>query len=207
MQSVIEMLGTNRIVPVVKIEEAARAPDVGGALVDAGITVIEITFRTPAAAEAIGRCRDVKALRVGAGTVRTTEQVDRAIDGGAEFLVAPGFDPAIVEHAAKRGIPHIPGTITPSEIERAVSYGLEVLKFFPAESAGGTGFLKAVSAVFPEVSFVPTGGINAANLAEYLALPNVAACGGSWMVKSDWIAGGDYARIETAAREAVAAVS
>ncbi len=208
MQSVIELLGTNKIVPVVKIEDAVRAPDVGRALVAAGITVIEITFRTAAAAEAIKRCRDASGdLRVGAGTVRTVEQIDWAIDGGAEFLVAPGFDPDIVEHAAKRGIPHIPGTITPTEIERAVSYGLDVLKFFPAEHAGGAGFLKSVAAVFPEVSFVPTGGINAANLADYLALPSVAACGGSWMVRHDWIAEGDFARIESVSREAVALVS
>ena len=191
-----------------KIEDAARAVELASVLEKSGITIIEITFRTAAAAEAIRRCRDIGgSIVVGAGTVRTTEQVDRAIDSGAKFLVSPGFHPKIVEYSLKKGVPHIPGTITPSEVEQANDLGLDVLKFFPAVQAGGVGFLKSLAAVYPEIGFMPTGGINVANIGEYLALPNVLACGGSWMVKPDWIAEGRVDLIAQTAEEAVRALS
>lgn len=205
---ITEMMGSNRIVPVVKIEDAARAADLKGALEESGITIIEITFRTDAAAEAIKRCRNAGgAMVVGAGTVRTIEQVDRAIDAGAQFLVSPGFNATITEHALKKGVPHVPGTITPTEIEAATEFGLEVLKFFPAEQAGGSAFLKSLSAVYPEIGFMPTGGVNASNIGDYLALTNVVACGGSWMVKPEWIASGAFDRIRAVSAEAVAAIT
>lgn len=208
MDSVRNLLGSNRIVPVVKIEDADRAVDLQAALVEAGITIIEITFRTAAAAEAIEACRgSAGSMVIGAGTVRTIEQVDRAIDAGAEFLVAPGFSRELTEYALKKGIPHIPGTITPTEIEMATSLGLDVLKFFPAEQAGGPGFLRSLSAVYPEIGFMPTGGVNASNISDYLALPNVLACGGSWMVKPEWIAAGDFESIRRTAADAVRTIS
>lgn len=198
------MIGSNRIVPVVKIEDADRAPDLLEALRLGGITVIEITFRTATAGEAIRRCRKAQsATVVGAGTVRTIEQVDQALENGAEFIVSPGFNPTIAEYAIKRGIPHIPGTITPSEIELAADLGLRELKFFPAEAAGGVPFIKSLGAVYPEISFMPTGGITADNLGAYLALSNVLACGGSWMVKPEWIAGGQFDLIRDTAKAAV----
>ncbi len=203
-----EMLGTNRIVPVVKIEDAGRAPDLVAALAAGGITIVEITFRTAAAPDAISACRSASGSSiVGAGTVRTIEQVDRAIDAGAEFLVAPGFSPQITEYALSKGVPHIPGAITPTEIEMATALGLDVLKFFPAEQAGGAPFIKALGSVYPDLGIMPTGGINAGNINNYLALSNVLACGGSWMVKPDRIAAGDFEWIRATAAEAVAALS
>lgn len=208
MRNVRDILGDNKIVPVVKIEDAGRATALADALRQGGITVIEITFRTDAAAEAIKRCRaESTGVIVGAGTVRTKDQVNRAIDSGAEFLVSPGFNPVVCEYALTKGIPHIPGTITPSEIEQAMNLGLDVLKFFPAESAGGVAFLKSVAAVYPDIGIMPTGGVNAANIGDYLALSNVVACGGSWMVKPQWISDGDFAAIEKTSKEAIAAIS
>lgn len=204
MKSVRNMLGNNRIVPVVKIDDDARATALAETLKRSGITVIEITFRTDAAAEAIRRCRnETEGVVVGAGTVRTKDQVDRAIDAGAEFLVSPGFNPVVCEYALSKGVPHIPGTITPSEIEQATNLGLDVLKFFPAESAGGVGFLKSLAAVYPDIGIMPTGGVNAGNLADYLALPNVVACGGSWMVKPQWISDGNFGAIEKTSKAAI----
>ena len=200
------MLGSNRIVPVVRIDDAGRAGELASVLSEAGISVIEITFRTGAAEGAIRKCREVSGICVGAGTVRSKEQVDRAKDSGAEFLVSPGFNPAIVEYAAKRGLPHVPGTITPGEVEQACDLGLSVLKFFPAEQAGGTAFLKALGSVYPEVSFMPTGGITADNIRDYLALDNVLACGGSWIVKPQWVNDGDFGKISEACTQALALI-
>lgn len=204
VSTVLELLGGNRLVPVVKLEEPQKAADLATTLRDAGITVIEITFRTSSAAESIRRCRDVADMVVGAGTVRTTRQVDEAIDAGAQFLVSPGFNPEIVRYAATRGIPHIPGTITPGEIEQATALGLSVLKFFPAEQAGGAAFLKALGSVYPEVRFVPTGGIGPGNIADYLALSNVVACGGSWIVKPQWLDAGDFESVRRETEHALA---
>lgn len=205
MKKLPEILGTNRIIPVVKIADAGQAADLAAVLQDAGVSVIEITFRTSAAAEAIRRIRDaVSGMAVGAGTVRTTAQVDQAIDSGAEFLVSPGFNPSVCSHALARGVVPVPGVMTPSEVEQASALGLDTLKFFPAEQAGGTAFLRALAPVYPDIRFVPTGGITAENLASYLELPNVPACGGSWMVRPHWIADGDFAAVERATREACA---
>jgi 2-dehydro-3-deoxyphosphogluconate aldolase / (4S)-4-hydroxy-2-oxoglutarate aldolase len=207
MKSVREILGTNKIVPVVKIEDAGSVIPLAAALQRSGITVIEITFRTDTAAEAIKCCRDENnGVVVGAGTVRTKDQVDRAIDSGAEFLVSPGFNPVVCEYALSKGVPHIPGTITPSEIEQATNFGLDVLKFFPAEDSGGVEFLKSLAAVYPDIGIMPTGGINAKNIGQYLALPNVVACGGSWMVKPEWIKDGDFDSVEKESKDAIAAI-
>ena len=202
--TVLPRLGDLGIVPVVEIPSVDRAVPLGRALLAAGLPCAEITFRTAAAADAISALRDAcPNLLVGAGTILTVDQADAAVAAGASFLVAPGFNPRVVDHARGRDVPMVPGVCTPSEIEGALASHVEFMKFFPAEVAGGVAFLKAIAAVYPTVRFVPTGGIGPLNLADYLALPNVLACGGSWMVKKDLIASGDFAAIERLATEAV----
>lgn len=200
----LAQLGELGLVPVVEIVDADLAVPLGRALLAAGLPCAEITFRTSAAADSIRALREsCPELLVGAGTILTIEQADAAIAAGAQFLVAPGFNPAVVDHARAQGATFVPGVCTPTEIEMALGRGIDVLKVFPAEVAGGVAFLKAVAPVYPGVRYVPTGGIGPANLADYLALPQVLACGGSWMVKKDLIAAGDFGSIERLAAEAV----
>lgn len=202
--TVLDRLGDLGIVPVVEIPTADRAVPLGRALLAAGLPCAEITFRTAAAADAIRALRDeCPDLLVGAGTILATEQVDAAVTAGAGFLVAPGFNPRVVDHARDRDVPMVPGVCTPSEIEQALGEGIETLKFFPAEVAGGVAFLKAIAPVYRAARFIPTGGIGPSNLADYLALPHVLACGGSWMVKKELLAAGDFAAIERLSAEAV----
>ncbi len=201
----IEALG---LVPVVEIDDPAQAVPLAMALRAAGLLCAEITFRTAAAGEAMRAIRDAcPEILLGAGTVLTTEQVDAALTAGASFLVAPGFNPAVVDHALEVGATILPGVCTPSEIEAVMARGLLALKFFPAEAAGGVAFLKAVAPPYPSARFVPTGGINPSNLPDYLVLPNVAACGGSWMVRRQLIAAGDFGAIQRLAAEALAVVA
>lgn len=201
---VLDRLGDRGLVPVVEIPSVDRAVPLGRALLAAGLPCAEITFRTAAAADAIRVLRDAcPDLLVGAGTILSTEQADAALAAGAAFLVAPGFNPRVVEHARELDVPMVPGVCTPSEIERALASGIETLKFFPAEVAGGVAFLEAIAPVYQAARFLPTGGIGPSDLADYLALPNVLACGGSWMVKKDLIAAGDFATIERLTAEAV----
>ncbi|MCR5189188.1 MAG: bifunctional 4-hydroxy-2-oxoglutarate aldolase/2-dehydro-3-deoxy-phosphogluconate aldolase, partial [Treponema sp.] len=143
---------------------------------------------------------------VGAGTVLTTEQADRAVDAGAKFIVSPGLNPKVVEHCLKKGYPITPGIMTPTELEVALGFGLDVVKFFPAENAGGLKMIKAISAPYTMMKFMPTGGINATNVRDYLASEKILACGGSWMVKGDLIAAGDFAKIESLTAEAASIV-
>lgn len=199
-----ERIAELRVVPVVEIPDAEQAVGLASTLLAAGLPCAEITFRTQAAARAIAEiAARVPDLYLGAGTVLSVGQADAAIDAGAKFLVAPGFNAEVVAHAARRGIPMLPGIATPTDIEHALAGGLELVKFFPAEAMGGVNYLKAVSAPYRTVRFVPTGGISAANLRGYLELPQVAACGGSWMVKKDLIAAGDFETIRKLASEAV----
>jgi len=197
----------NRIVPVVVINQATRAESLGEALVAGGIPVAEVTFRTDAAPEAIRRMSANADLLVGAGTVLTVDQVDQAMDAGAQFIVSPGFSAAVVQRAQHHGLPVFAGAVTPTEIMAALDLGLTTLKFFPANLYGGPAALKALGAPFPQVRFIPTGGISVDNLAAYLSLPNVAAVGGSWMVPVDVIDAGDMATIQRLCAEASAAVS
>jgi len=200
----LAQVGELGLVPVVEIGDADDAVPLGRALLAAGLPCAEITFRTSAAATAIRALRQsCPELLVGAGTILTTEQADAALAAGAQFLVAPGFNPAVVDHATAQGATFVPGVCTPTEIEMALGRGIEVLKLFPAEVAGGVAFLKAVAPVYPSIRFMPTGGIGPANLADYLALPQVLACGGSWMVRKELIAAGDFAAIERLSAEAV----
>lgn len=208
IQTLAARLAELRVVPVVTIDDAANAAGLAGALADGGLPIAEITFRTDAAAEAI---RTIKAARpdmlVGAGTVLDAATVERALDAGAEFIVAPGFNPGMVAHAQSRGVAVVPGVVTPSEIEAAMSLGLRVLKFFPAEASGGPGYLSAIRATYPNVRFMPTGGINIGNLASYLALPNVVAAGGTWIATADAIRDQRWDEISRLAADAVRAAA
>lgn len=204
MTGAIDRLAGHRVLPVAEIERLDQVGPLVDALSAAGLPCIEVTLRTPVAIEAIRliRVRHPDVL-VAAGTVLTEDDVDQALDAGAGFLVSPGFNPTVVDHAHRRGATFIPGACTPTEVEAAMTAGTSVVKFFPAELAGGIPFVQALAAPYPTVRFVPTGGISAANLAAYLALPNVVACGGSWMVRRDLLAADDFPTIERLAREAV----
>lgn len=197
----------SRIVPVVVINRADRAEALGEALVAGGLPVAEVTFRTAAAPLAIRRMAANADLLVGAGTVLTAGQVDEAADAGARFIVSPGFSVDVVRRAQAHRLPVFPGAVTPSEIMAALDLGLTTLKFFPAGIYGGTAALKALGAPFPQVRFIPTGGVSAGNLGEYLSLPNVAAVGGSWMVPADAVDAGDAATVQRLCAEAVAAAA
>ena len=193
-----------RVVPVVTIDDAADAAGLAAALADGGLPIAEITFRTDAAAEAIAAIRAARPdVLVGAGTVLDAGTVDRAIEAGAHFIVAPGFTPAMVTYALSRGVSVVPGVVTPSEIEAAMSLGLSLLKFFPAEASGGPAYLSAVRATYPLVRVMPTGGVNLGNLASYLALPNVIAAGGTWIATTDAIRDQRWSEITDLAAQAV----
>jgi len=192
-----------RVIPVVEISRVDEAVPLARALVDAGLPCAEITFRTASAAQAIEAiATSVPDIRVGAGTVVTVAQAEAALAAGAGFIVAPGFDPAVVDFALENGVPIVPGVCTPTEVGMALGRGLSVLKLFPAEAAGGVAYLKALAAPFGGVRFVPTGGIGPDNLADYLAVKEVIACGGSWMVKKALIAAGEFDTIRTLATQA-----
>jgi 2-dehydro-3-deoxyphosphogluconate aldolase/(4S)-4-hydroxy-2-oxoglutarate aldolase len=204
MQAILETLGKIGVVPVIKIDDAEKAVPLAAALAAGGIPCAEITFRTAQGEEAMRRIRaGLPGVLLGAGTVLTVDQVDRAIDAGAQFLVSPGFNPKVVAHSVKRGALIVPGCSTPTDIEQALEFGLEVVKFFPAEQAGGLEYIKAVAAPYAQVRFLPTGGINQGNLAKYLAYDRVVACGGSWMAASELINAGDFGRITALCEEAV----
>lgn len=194
-----------RLVPVVILDEVAQAEPLAEALVAGGLPIAEVTLRTPAALESIRLMAARGDLLVGAGTVVNPDQVDQAADAGATFLVSPGLLEPVVARAQERGLPIYPGVVTPSEVMKALSLGLTTLKFFPASQYGGAATLKAFGSPFGGVQFIPTGGVSLANLAEYLALPNVHAVGGSWMVSPQLLAAGDFDSIARLTGEAVAA--
>ena len=197
----IEELG---IVPVVVLQDAKDAEPLARALCKGGLPCAEVTFRTAAAKESIRiMAEECPEMLVGAGTVLTTKQVDEAVLAGAKFIVSPGFDPEIVDYCLEKKIPVFPGCITPSEIAQAVKRGLRVVKFFPAEQFGGAATIKALSAPYVGLKFMPTGGVSAANLKDYFGCKAVAACGGSWMVKGDLVAEGKFGEIERLTAEAV----
>lgn len=188
MKTLEEQFYDYAVVPVVVLDDAEDAAPLAEALVKGGLPCAEVTFRTEAAEESI-RIMSEKypEMLVGAGTVLTTEQVDRAVAAGAKFIVSPGFDPEIVDYCMEKNIPVFPGCVSPSEVAQAVKRGLKVVKFFPAEQAGGLAMLKAMAAPYTMLKFMPTGGINTKNLKEYLGFSKILCCGGSWMVKGDMI--------------------
>ncbi|MBU4200657.1 MAG: bifunctional 4-hydroxy-2-oxoglutarate aldolase/2-dehydro-3-deoxy-phosphogluconate aldolase [Verrucomicrobia bacterium] len=204
MNEILQQIANLGIVPVVKIDNAKDAVPLAQALKDGGLPLAEITFRTAAAEESIRQiCAACPDMLVGAGTVLTTDQAERAIKAGARFIVTPGFSPAVVKYCHERQIPITPGVATPTEIQMALEHGLDVVKFFPADAFGGIKTLKAMSAPFGAVQFIPTGGISAANLAEYILFPKVLACGGSWMVKDELIKAGKFDEITRLTQEAI----
>ena len=208
MKEVIKKIEDTKIIPVVVLEDAADAKALADALCKGGISCAEVTFRTAAAKEAIKIMTESHPeMFVGAGTVLTTEQVDEAVEAGAKFIVSPGLNPEVVEYCKKINVAIIPGVMTPSEIEKAISLGLDVVKFFPAEAAGGIKMIKAMSAPYGSIRFMPTGGINALNITDYLSFNKVIACGGSWMVTKDLVKAGRFDEIEKLTREACAAVA
>ena len=193
------------LVPVVVLNDAKDAVPRAKALCEGGLPVAEVTFRTDAAEESIRRIAEAfPEMLVGAGTVLTTDQVDRAVAAGAKFIVSPGFDPEIVDYCLSKEIPIYPGVVTPSELAQAVKRGLKVVKFFPAEAYGGVNTIKALAAPYPMVKFMPTGGVNLKNLKNYLECDKITACGGSWMVKGDLIKAGAFDEIRTLTADAVA---
>jgi len=186
------------VVPVIALSDAEQAVPLVKALAAGGIPVAEITFRTKEGEECMRRvAKELPEILLGAGTVLTIDQVDRALDAGAKFIVSPGFNPKVVKHCIAKNVPIFPGCITPSEMEQAMELGIETIKFFPAEQAGGLAFIKAVAAPYPNLTFMPTGGIGPANLGQYAAFDKIVACGGSWMVK------GSAEEITKLSREAV----
>lgn len=201
-----DVLHGSRIVPVVVLHDADFAPDLADALSDGGIRCAEITLRTPSALDAIRAMAGRADFAVGAGTVTTAAQVDAAVEAGATYLVSPGFDDAVADRARVLGIPLIPGVATATEIQRAVAAGLDRLKLFPAATIGGPAAIAAFGGPFPDVRFLPSGGVSAANASEYLSLPGVFAVSGSWMVPGAALAARDAERVRALSAAAVAAV-
>lgn len=205
MTEMLEQIQNHIIVPVVVLEDAKDAAPLAKALVEGGLPCAEVTFRTEAAEKSIRiMTSEYPEMLVGAGTVLTTEQVDRAINAGAKFIVSPGFDPEIVDYCIAKEIPIFPGCVSPSEVAQAAKRGLKVVKFFPSEQFGGVSTIKALAAPYTNMKFMPTGGINTNNLESYLNCNKIVACGGSWMVKGDLIKAGEFDKIKDLTREAVA---
>ncbi len=198
-----DRLAKLRLIPVIAIEDADQAPRLADALLEGGLPCAEVTFRTAAASQAISAMAARADLLVGAGTVLTPDQAQQAVDHGAQFIVSPGLNPRVVRYCLDHDIPVSPGISTPTEIEAALEFGLQTLKFFPAEAFGGLATLNAISAPYGSLKFIPTGGINPTNLPLYLASPKVLACGGSWMVAPKLIANNDFTEITRLVRAAV----
>jgi 2-dehydro-3-deoxyphosphogluconate aldolase/(4S)-4-hydroxy-2-oxoglutarate aldolase len=202
--TIIERAREIGIIPVVSIPKLEHALPLAESLLEGGLPCAEITFRTVAAAEAVARIHSrFPEIFLGAGTVLTIEQAETAISAGAEFIVSPGTNLAVVDYCLSKGVTIFPGVCTPTEIEMALSKGVDALKFFPAEPMGGVKFLQAICAPYRNVRFIPTGGIDTTNIGQYLALPQVVACGGSWMVKPELFEAGDFAKVKQLAAEAV----
>ncbi|MFX0076164.1 MAG: bifunctional 4-hydroxy-2-oxoglutarate aldolase/2-dehydro-3-deoxy-phosphogluconate aldolase [Candidatus Hermodarchaeota archaeon] len=204
---IIKRIEELKLIPVAVIEDADKAIPLGKALINAGLPVVEITFRTEAAAESISLIRnEFPDMLVGAGTILTTDQVDAAIFAGAEFIVTPGFNPTVVDYCVKNSYIIVPGLNSPTFIEWGIERGLNFFKFFPADLSGGPKMLKVISGPYPNVRFMPTGGINNDTLVDYLKLNNVIACGGSWIVKKDLISSGNFEEIESRTKRALSLI-
>ena len=203
MENIMVQIEKTGVIPVVVINDVEDAEPLAQALCEGGLPCAEVTFRTAAAEESIRKMTDIYPnMLIGAGTVLTTEQVDRAVVAGAKFIVSPGFDPEVVDYCILKQIPVFPRCITPSEVAQAVKRGLKVVKFFPAAQFGGVSTIQALAAPYVGLKFMPTGGVNAKNLADYLQCKSIIACGGSWMVKGKLIAEGRFDEIEKLTREA-----
>ncbi len=204
MKTIAEQFREYAVVPVVVLDDAKDALPLAEALTEGGLPCAEVTFRTEAAEESIRLMSEkYPEMLVGAGTVLTIEQVDRAVAAGAKFIVSPGFDPEIVDYCLEKNIPVFPGCVTPSEVAQAAKRGMKVIKFFPAEQAGGIARIKAMAAPYTMMEFMPTGGIGVNNLKDYLSFDKILCCGGSWMVKGDLIRNGEFDKIRELTKEAV----
>lgn len=204
MKELLERIGEIGIVPVVVLNDVKDAEPLAQALCDGGLPCAEVTFRTDAAEESIRRMTEsFPDMLVGAGTVLTIDQVDRAVAAGAKFIVSPGLNPKIVKYCNEKGVLIIPGCANPSDVEQAIENGLSVVKFFPAEQAGGLNYIKAIAAPYTGLKFMPTGGINPKNVRSYLAYDKILACGGSWMVKGDRVQAGEFDKVRELVKEAV----
>ena len=204
MNEVLKKISKMGLVPVIKLDSAEDAKPLAKALCEGGLPCAEITFRTDAAEESIRiMTTEYPDMLVGAGTVLTTEQVDRAVNAGATFIVSPGLNPKIVKYCVDKGIPITPGCTNPSDVEQAIELGLDVVKFFPAEAAGGLNMIKSMAAPYVNMKFMPTGGINDKNLISYLDFPKIIACGGSWMVNDALVKSGEFDKIKELTKEAV----
>lgn len=207
MNEILDRISKLGIVPVIALNNKEDAAPLAKALCDGGLHCAEVTFRTDAAEESIRiMTKEHPDMLVGAGTVLTTEQVDRAVAAGAKFIVSPGLNPKVVRYCVEKGITITPGCTNPSDVEQAIECGLEVVKFFPAEACGGIEMIKSMAAPYTKMKFMPTGGINAKNLTTYLDFNKVIACGGSWMVNNDLIKDGDFEGITTLTRDAVSSM-
>ena len=204
MENVLERIGSMGIVPVVAIDDTVHCPELGYALIEGGLPCVEVTFRTAVAADAIKSLSTAYPdLLVGAGTVLTVSQAQTAIDSGARFVMTPGFDNDVVDWCLEEQVPIFPGVMTPTEINAARNKGVKVVKFFPAEASGGVTTLKAVSGPYADIQFIPTGGISPDNLSDYLSLPYVLACGGTWLLKKSMIVKLQFDAIKRTVRESV----
>ena len=204
MTEMLQKIQKTGIIPVVVLNDVKDAKPLAKALCEGGLPCAEVTFRTDAAEESIRiMATEYPEMLIGAGTVLTTQQVDRAMAAGAKFIVSPGLNPKIVKYCIEKDILIIPGTITPSEIEQAIELGLEVVKFFPAEAAGGLKMIQAMAAPYTKMKFMPTGGISEKNVKDYLAFSKIIACGGSWMVSGDLVKAGNFDEITRLTKEAV----
>jgi 2-dehydro-3-deoxyphosphogluconate aldolase/(4S)-4-hydroxy-2-oxoglutarate aldolase len=204
MHPVLDQIGACRLVPVIALQEAAHAGPLADSLLAGGLPCAEVTFRTAAAAESIRIMAGKPGLLVGAGTVLKIDQVKQAVDNGAQFIVSPGFNPKVVGYCVENAIPITPGISNPTDIEMALEFDLGVVKFFPAEAFGGIKTLRAISAPYGGVRFIPTGGISEKNLGDYLAFSKVLACGGSWMVDPALVSSGKFEEVTALVRSAVA---
>lgn len=208
MENVLQQFEKVGIIPVVVLEDAAYAKRLGDALIAGGLPCAEVTFRTDAAEDSIRiMSQQCPGLLVGAGTVLTVEQVDRAMAAGAQFIVSPGMNEKVVQYCQKKEIPVVPGVLTPGEIEHAIELGLETVKFFPAEPSGGLPMIKALGAAYTKLRFMPTGGINIDNVVDYLKCDKILACGGSWMVKADLVKNEQFGKIEELCQQAASLVA
>lgn len=207
MSSIYEQFAELGVIPVIKVDDPDQAEPLAKALCEGGLPAAEVTFRTDSAAETIARmvkaCPD---MLVGAGTVLNRDQVDAAVAAGAQFIVSPGLNPDTVSWCIEKGVPILPGTCTPGDIERAISLGLDVVKFFPAEASGGINMIKALAAPYNKMKFMPTGGVKPSNLKDYLEQDCILACGGTWMVPDSALQAGDFEQIRKLTEEAAGIV-
>ena len=205
MNDVLKKISEVGILPVVVLDDAKDAKDLAKALIEGGLPCAEVTFRTAAAEESIRVISEAyPEMLVGAGTVLSVDQVKKAVAAGAKFIVSPGFDEEVVKYCIEKNVPVTPGTSTPSDVQKCYKLGLDVVKFFPAEAAGGLKMIKSIAAPYTQMKFIPTGGINANNMKDYLEYNRILAIGGSWMVKGDFIKNGEFEKIEALTKEAVA---